>query len=60
MNDSWSRHFFLKLGSTIPLKCVVTNTQFLSLEDLVTVYLSECVCLRECVIRGQGALGSWK
>lgn len=30
MNDNWSRHFFLKLGSTMPLKYVVTDTQLLS------------------------------
>lgn len=55
MNDNWSQHFILKLGSKIPLMYVVTDTQFLSLEDLVTFYLSECVCLHECVVRGQGA-----
>lgn len=58
MNDNWSRHFILELGSKIPPKYVVTDTQFLSLEDLVTFYLSECVCLHECVVRGQRALGS--
>lgn len=37
MNDNWSQHFILKLGSKIPLKYVVTDTQFLSLEDLVSL-----------------------
>lgn len=59
MNDSWSPHFILKLGSIIPLKYVVTDTQFLSLENVVTFYVSECVRLHERVIGGQRALGSW-
>lgn len=45
MNDNWSRHFILKLGSKIPLKYVVTDTHFLSLEDLVFIYLNVCACM---------------
>lgn len=30
MNDNWSRHFILKLGSIVPFKYMVTDIQFLS------------------------------
>lgn len=43
MNDNWSRHFFLKLGSTIPLKYVVTDTQLLSWGFSYFLFIWLCV-----------------